>query len=1289
MAETPKISKFETVDLAAFYSKNGSEFSNIGPAPGQFDFTSPNVDTNTDKTPVSKLAQMVQEPSSFGPTPEKSTQDISTLASTPQKTTQEPIPFGPTPEKTAPNVSALAATPRKTTQEPIPFGATPEKTTPEVSALAATLQKTTQEPIPFGPTPEKSTVEVFPLPASPEKIGIEATSFTFSPAFVGTTVSAFGFVPGFTTPDLSIVNGTPDIDATGFTKEMQSTQFTGISGQAFNSPRTSTQLGFVDGKSPHHEGFSPNQTYPNSLYTGISGTEFSSPGVLNSVQKIHNGIADIDAIGFITNKNHLGPTDYTGVTGNPGTMQYKMATVNAGNTSTWTRMQYNDKVGGRPPFGLNNQDDIAQTGFTTAQRHKDASGFIDISGNTYTYPGKAGSGGSYQFNTENYLDIFNDVRPNTAGTNDGQGQQFRVAGGTGPGGDLDISAKKSQFDSGDFKKKVDSLYTRIPGVGDTDLRKESTNIHSFGDATDQPFIQRDIGSNWSLFSDSPASKGAKGGLFGIDLIRGGVGTAINRSLIDALRIGKFLISPKGLLFIAKSVGQQLTNPKVQMDKILGLGANRVYPLGLSTLAQTLTNAVGIHLVRHGLGPLNGTLPKNARYEDNVYASFGSGGGGGAKAAAEEAGLDVPDMSDVTGDVPELPNLDTGTPMGAGNKRSESRLVYLATDMQSGLFAFEKDSSDGGNQSLSNIPSADSLKDGLKRKLVSKLPAAVRGMSKVKITRLSDKNFLGPHSVYGIGGTTIYRSSAGVGIGQHEETGGTFSDSKYLTSGGQDVIFKQEQGDRITQNPSFARIYNTSNDGDKYSDQYGGNVSGKDNFRSDADSNSDAYDRMTDLADTNPYKSRQAIRHLGHEEAGIKKPDQETFVTDNEELHDVMGDFNFENEGLLKGRRQWNRHTKYTDKVGVGLYDEMLGDFQNQPEEPDPEAEGETEVGSGGPYQSPLTQRFSIEDNDGINSPDDLAELRGAGADVTSNSNLLVSQNQRIRRYQTLTYGLIPVERTTQKLMDFRELLTSDENQNFHRPNGGDNGEGAPWGGKDRVARFKGDYGAQFDPDGGGLPQRGDVTNNLGLEDASVDMTDPENPEYKPAFDDLIRVKFSTATPEGEEAEQLQFRAYMTGLSDNISPSWQEVTYVGRTSPLYLFESMGREIGFDLKMAAGTKNELIANYKRLNRFMQLISPEYKGGLPVAPLLKITIGDWFIDTPLIVDKFDLAPNDQSPWDIDEGRQLPFYLDLSIGGKILFADNKSGDDVVQSIYSRGANYFGAVSRNFEPAGIYSPQE
>ena len=88
------------------------------------------------------------------------------------------------------------------------------------------------------------------------------------------------------------------------------------------------------------------------------------------------------------------------------------------------------------------------------------------------------------------------------------------------------------------------------------------------------------------------------------LIRGGV-TNVGISVIrDTARIGKFLISPKGLLFVGKQFGLQRTNPQLESDfptTTSILDSTKWYS-PLNTLLQVPINALGGHFTRHGLIP---------------------------------------------------------------------------------------------------------------------------------------------------------------------------------------------------------------------------------------------------------------------------------------------------------------------------------------------------------------------------------------------------------------------------------------------------------------------------------------------------------------------------------------------------------------------------------------------------------------------------------------------------------------------------------------------------------------
>lgn len=140
-----------------------------------------------------------------------------------------------------------------------------------------------------------------------------------------------------------------------------------------------------------------------------------------------------------------------------------------------------------------------------------------------------------------------------------------------------------------------------------------------GGSSGQPYIKTDINTVDNDFNKIRLTK------FDDGFIRGGVVGSLNASTVDTLRISKFLIDlPKGPLFIAKQVGLQLSNPRLEVKKNTKLGGwlgntitditnfakdivpgpTRIYNLGINTLAQIPVNAFGGHITRHGLTPFS-------------------------------------------------------------------------------------------------------------------------------------------------------------------------------------------------------------------------------------------------------------------------------------------------------------------------------------------------------------------------------------------------------------------------------------------------------------------------------------------------------------------------------------------------------------------------------------------------------------------------------------------------------------------------------------------------------------
>jgi hypothetical protein len=160
-----------------------------------------------------------------------------------------------------------------------------------------------------------------------------------------------------------------------------------------------------------------------------------------------------------------------------------------------------------------------------------------------------------------------------------------------------------------------------------------------GDST-KPYIVTDINTVDRTFNRLRLSK------FDDGFVRGGIIGSTNAGITDTIRIGKFLTDlPVGPLFLTKQVALQLSNPRLEIRQGLGNtivsppgllgkisnfvqnigtrinnatgGPTRTYNLGINTLAQIPVNALGQHIVRHGFSP---SMSDEQKYESIVTAN---------------------------------------------------------------------------------------------------------------------------------------------------------------------------------------------------------------------------------------------------------------------------------------------------------------------------------------------------------------------------------------------------------------------------------------------------------------------------------------------------------------------------------------------------------------------------------------------------------------------------------------------------------------------------------------------
>lgn len=159
-------------------------------------------------------------------------------------------------------------------------------------------------------------------------------------------------------------------------------------------------------------------------------------------------------------------------------------------------------------------------------------------------------------------------------------------------------------------------------------------------------------------------------------------------------------------------------------------------------------------------------------------------------------------------------------------------------------------------------------------------------------------------------------------------------------------------------------------------------------------------------------------------------------------------------------------------------------------------------------------------------------------------------------------------------------------------------------------------------------------------------------------DDLIKLVFECVSNDDPNYSlALFFRAFLTaGITDNNSAQLNSFRYAGRGENFYTYQGFERSISFSFRLAAGSKEEMLPMYNRLNSLISQVYPDYgpNSGFMRAPLVRITVGDYLYRMPGLLESVNVTVENGSPWDIDvlnqvdelqNATQLPQVLDVSV--------------------------------------------
>lgn len=163
-----------------------------------------------------------------------------------------------------------------------------------------------------------------------------------------------------------------------------------------------------------------------------------------------------------------------------------------------------------------------------------------------------------------------------------------------------------------------------------------------------------------------------------------------------------------------------------------------------------------------------------------------------------------------------------------------------------------------------------------------------------------------------------------------------------------------------------------------------------------------------------------------------------------------------------------------------------------------------------------------------------------------------------------------------------------------------------------------------------------------LSNGDINITDRINflPIYKSSgvkdssqdgINDLVKFRIATLLRNGEKV-YAHFRAYINEFSDSYGSKWNGISYMGRGEEFYKYGGFSRAVSVSFTVAAQSRPELMAQYKKLNFIASTLAPDYgNSGFMGGALHQLTLGGWCYELPGFIDKFNLTVPQESPWEI----------------------------------------------------------
>jgi len=169
---------------------------------------------------------------------------------------------------------------------------------------------------------------------------------------------------------------------------------------------------------------------------------------------------------------------------------------------------------------------------------------------------------------------------------------------------------------------------------------------------------------------------------------------------------------------------------------------------------------------------------------------------------------------------------------------------------------------------------------------------------------------------------------------------------------------------------------------------------------------------------------------------------------------------------------------------------------------------------------------------------------------------------------------------------------------------------------------------------------------------------------------------------------IKFRAYIDSISDNFSPNWNEANDQGRADPKVMLTSFTRTISVSFKVVATSRADLGSVYDKLKSLARLTMPKYLGNGFTGDFVQLTIGNLYRNEYGYITGLSYDWDSESPWEIDEGIELPLYTSVTLDFTYIGNTRMSNGHNVFN-YNYGKSKLPVVSGITDEPGVSDPTD